>query len=67
MGVSHPSEAMPLQSKNPALHAPCPHVPALHVGVEFAVLQGVRHPPQWFGSFVMLVSHPFDAIESQSL
>jgi hypothetical protein len=64
--ASHPFEADPSQSAKPGAHA-MPHVIAVHAGDAFgAVAQAVPHAPQFIGSFARSISHPFDALWSQS-
>jgi hypothetical protein len=63
--ASHPSEAMPLQSSKPALHAESSHAPAVQAGTPFAKVQLVPQPPQ---SVVVVrsVSQPLSGTPSQS-
>jgi hypothetical protein len=65
--ISQPFAACPSQSLNPALHAMTAHFEALHVSVALFVLHGVVQLPQWFGSLVMLISHPLAGLWSQSI
>lgn len=55
-----------MQSANPGLHEAITHVPAPHPGVPFATKHAIPQPPQFCGSFVIVVSHPFPAFPSQS-
>ncbi len=64
--ASHPSDAIPLQSPAPALHAK-PHTPAAHVDVaRGGVLHVVPQAPQWMGEDVRSVSQPLETMRSQS-
>lgn len=62
--ISQPLATLLSQFAYPALHA-TEHFEAAHVGVALFVLHAWPHPPQFFGSVVMVVSQPFAALLSQ--
>ena len=50
VSISHPSDALPLQSENGATHETMVHDPPLHPGVACDEEQTVEQPPQCEGS-----------------
>jgi hypothetical protein len=64
--VSHPFLGSPSQSASPAAHARIEQLPPTHDSVAPLVLHGLAQPPQLLTSVFRLISHPFDALWSQS-
>lgn len=64
--VSHPFEYKPSQSANPLLHERIAQLPDMHCGVPLATKHALPHVPQLFTSVVVVVSHPFVGLPSQS-
>jgi hypothetical protein len=63
--ISQPFAAMPSQFAKPALQVATAHVPAVHEGVPFAVLQVSPQVPQLPTDVSVLVSQPFVGLLSQ--
>jgi hypothetical protein len=64
--VSQPATVV-LQSAKPALHAPITQLELTHEAAAFANMQPAPHAPQFFTSFVRLISHPLVGLWSQSM
>jgi hypothetical protein len=64
--VSQPSVATPLQSAHPALQLATVHCEFAQPAVPFGAEHSAPHPPQLFGSVVVVVSHPLPGLLSQS-
>jgi hypothetical protein len=60
--VSQPAAAV--QSPKPALQAPCTQALDWHDAAAFGYAQMVPHMPQFWVSFVVLVSQPFERLPS---
>jgi hypothetical protein len=65
VAVSQPLAGLPSQLPKPAAQLSM-HVPPEHVEDAFSVLHTTPHMPQFFASVWRFVSHPLDAILSQS-
>ncbi len=63
--TSQPLSGLPSQSLNPVLHAVITHFDVSQLSVALFVLQTLPQPPQFLGSFVVLVSQPLLALLSQ--
>ncbi len=63
--TSQPLDAFPSQSLKPAVQVVMTHLDATQLSVALFVLQASPHPPQFFGSSVVLTSQPFAAFPSQ--
>jgi hypothetical protein len=64
--ASHPFDAIPSQSENPAAHTKL-HDPTVHVEIPFeGALHDVPHAPQFAALVARLASHPFAGFRSQS-
>jgi hypothetical protein len=59
--ISQPFAVIKSQSLKPAAHPMIAHFEALHVSVALAPAHAVVQFPQWFGSLVVLTSHPLAA------
>lgn len=64
--VSQPFLGSPSQSARPAAHVKIEQLPPTHDSVAPLVLHGLAQPPQLLTSVFRLISHPFDALWSQS-
>ncbi len=65
--ASHPFEAIASQSPRPVVHAPTAHTPAAQVTVAVPGNEHRElHAPQFEASVRVLISQPFEAVESQS-
>jgi hypothetical protein len=64
--ASHPVDASPSQSPNPAAHACRLHAPLKHVAVAWLNVHAFAHAPQFVTLPFRFVSHPFAAFRSQS-
>jgi hypothetical protein len=65
--VSQPSLAVLLQSRNGLVHETTAQFELVQVDVAFARLQTFPHAPQFFGSFVRLISQPSATVSLQSM
>jgi hypothetical protein len=64
--TSHPSPAAALQSPKPALQEEMPQAPPVQAGVPLATEQATLQAPQWARVVLVSVSHPLEAVASQS-
>src|SRR5262245_8997759 len=56
--VSHPSAVLMLQSPQPALQAPCPHMPSMQVALVCCEPQAMPHAPQFCVSLLVSMQAP---------